>query len=402
MLTPYDEYPVHQAARPFSHIPSTDYNWDDGYYFAAMSPTHKTQLCCGLRVNPNSDMVGGYALLNIEGRQTTLRFSRCWRRDFTLKVGPFQIEFIEPLKKIRIALGENPSGISFEMYWEGTSPAVLEKHHVAENRGRRTTDQTRYSQAGKVAGWMSFRGKRTVMNEEDWYGARDHSWGLYAERPPLSPVSTLLPPRQVTGAKRGFRFWTCWRTGEFSGHYEINESSDGRQIALNDAFGVPFSGKLFRGWDQEFELDAGRHEMEYHAGSQLLKRGLIFLTDSRGQEWRQEFIPCAPPWLPITMGYSPGSWKDGGTFHTYHGSEELAMEWDEFDFANQPVPRPNYLPTGAAREDSFGFNNNTDQPVYGQEYVCRVTTYAPDGTIAIGGGQSEHVISPPYFPYGFK
>ena len=37
MLTPYDEFPVHQASRPFSYIPSTDYNWDDGYYFGVQS-----------------------------------------------------------------------------------------------------------------------------------------------------------------------------------------------------------------------------------------------------------------------------------------------------------------------------------------------------------------------------
>ena len=33
MLSQYDEYPVHQAPRPFAHIPSTDYSWDEGYYF---------------------------------------------------------------------------------------------------------------------------------------------------------------------------------------------------------------------------------------------------------------------------------------------------------------------------------------------------------------------------------
>lgn len=33
LLTPYDELPVHQSSQPFSVIPSTDYGWDDGYYF---------------------------------------------------------------------------------------------------------------------------------------------------------------------------------------------------------------------------------------------------------------------------------------------------------------------------------------------------------------------------------
>lgn len=42
MLTPYDEFPVHQAPYTFSHIPSTDYNWDDGYWFAPSIRTNRS------------------------------------------------------------------------------------------------------------------------------------------------------------------------------------------------------------------------------------------------------------------------------------------------------------------------------------------------------------------------
>lgn len=45
-----------------------------------------------------------------------------------------------------------------------------------------------------------------------------------------------------------------------------------------------------------------------------------------------EFPVHQAPWVVQTMGYHPGSWSDGGTFFTYHGSEELALEWDQFDF----------------------------------------------------------------------
>ena len=82
MLTPYDEFPVHQAPHPFSYIPSTDYNWDDGYWFGVFSPDDKVFLGTYMRVNPNSDMIGGCALINVAGRQFTVRFSRCWRRNF--------------------------------------------------------------------------------------------------------------------------------------------------------------------------------------------------------------------------------------------------------------------------------------------------------------------------------
>ena len=59
MLTPYDEFPVHQASRPFSHLPSTDHAWDDGYFFGVYSAEAKLFLFTGMRVNANADVIGG-------------------------------------------------------------------------------------------------------------------------------------------------------------------------------------------------------------------------------------------------------------------------------------------------------------------------------------------------------
>src|ERR1700678_216629 len=126
MLTPYDEFPVHQSPYPFSYIPSTDYNWDDGYYFGVFNASEKIFLATGLRINANSDMIGGYALLNVDGRQFTARFSRCWRGNFSVAVGALRYEFLEPLRRVRLLLGDNPSGLTFDLSWEGTSPAVEE------------------------------------------------------------------------------------------------------------------------------------------------------------------------------------------------------------------------------------------------------------------------------------
>lgn len=401
VLTPYDEFPVHQSAYPFSYVPSTDYNWDDGYYFGVINPDEKVFLATGFRVNPNSDMIGGYALLNVAGQQHTVRFNRCWRRDFNLRIGPFRLEILEPLRRLRLVLEENESGQSFDVIWEGAAPPYLEQHHTAENRGRRTTDQSRYSQPGFCSGFIALRGRRWEVYPESWSGTRDHSWGLYAERPPLGPDRKWLPPPQNIGPARALRFWTVFRTGEYSGFYHLHEDADGRQLKMNDVFGTPFGGQMFKSWSGEaIELIAGRHQLELHPGTPLLKKGTVFLTDSKGNEWRQEFDAPAPPWVVMTMGYHQGSWKDGGNFFTYHGSEELALEWDEFDFSKQPVL---YTPYGGSDvSDKFGIHKTFAEPIYGVEYGTRVTTYAPDGTSGRGAGQLEFFINPPYRPLGFE
>lgn len=403
MLTPYDEFPVHQSPHPFSYVPSTDYSWDDGYYFGVFSPRERVFLATGLRVNPNTDMVGGYALFNWAGRQYTVRFNRCWRRDFALCVGPFSIAFVEPLRKVRLALAKNGSELEFDLLWEGASPAYLEEHHTAMSRGRRTTDQTRYSQPGKASGSIRFRGRHFDVEPGSWSGSRDHSWGLYAERPPLAPPRHLLPPKDALGPARALRFWTVFRSDPYSGFYHLHETADGRQVKMNDVFGIPFGGKLFRGWsDEVVALAAGRHELEFEPGTRILKGGRIFLTDDSGREWRQEIRVASPPWVPMTMGYTPGSWKDGGTFFTFHGSEELALEWDEFDFSHQPMRYAPYHVAGAAAGDDFGLGLQYDKPIHGIEYLGEITTISPDGTRSTGGGQIEFMINGPYRPYGFE
>jgi hypothetical protein len=401
MLTKYDEYPVHQVPYPFSYVPSTDYAWDEGYYFGVFSPEDMVFLAVGFRINPNTDMIGGYAMINVAGQQHTLRFSRCWRREIDLHVGPFRMEVVEPLRLIRLVLDENDSELAFNLLWEGTSPAFLEEHHLAVNRGRRTTDLTRYSQPGAAAGHISLRGHRWDVTVDRWTGARDHSWGLYADRPPLAPAARLLPPRQTPGPKRVMRFWTCFRSGPYSGFFHLHDDEDGVQRRFDDVYGTPFGGAMYRGGTEEIVLASASHELQFKPGTRLLLHARLQVQDANQKTWRFDFEVTSPPWFGSTIGYTAGSWKDGGTFHTYHGSEELALEWDDFDFSHQPLRYTPYA-SGEALTDGMNLGIDFSKPVHGIEYLVRVTLQAPDGTVTTGAAQVEHFINGRYRPYGFE
>jgi hypothetical protein len=402
VLTPYDEFPVHQTPQPFSHIPSTDYSWDEGYWFAIFNPEEKMFVGVGARVNPNTDMFGGYAFINRDGIQRTVRFSRAWRRNFELDIGPLHIRFPEPLKTIQLTLDRNASGIEFDLLWHGTSPAYLEERQIVVHRGRRTTDQTRYSQAGKVSGSLALGDSRWTLDPEKWSGGRDHSWGLYVERAPLAPNAALLPPRQPAGKPRALRIWTCFRTGPVSGFFHLHETADGEQCQMDDPFGFPFGGVLcVEGQGEMIHLATGRHQIEYREGTRIATRAAIYLTDEAGGEWTLELTPVAAPWFPATLGYTPGSWKDGGTFHTFHGSEELASEWDEFDFSRQPVVHKPYRLADPGAHDAFGLGFNFDKPMIGIEYLTRAVLRLPGGDVAVGAAHFEHYINGAYRPYGF-
>jgi hypothetical protein len=94
--TPYDEFPVHQTPEPFSVPSVSDDAFDDGFSFGVFSAEHEVFLFTGLRVNPNNDMVGGYAGVMRGGVQTTVRFKRRWRPDSATRIGHYRRTGILP------------------------------------------------------------------------------------------------------------------------------------------------------------------------------------------------------------------------------------------------------------------------------------------------------------------
>src|SRR5678815_1574260 len=154
-LSKYDDLPIHQSPYPVSYQPNTDYSFDEGYMWGAVNPRLGLYLLTGFRITPNADVIGGHAGLNRAGVTRTLRFSREWRRRLDTVAGPYRVEFTRPMEEIRLVLEKNPSGLEWDLVWQARAPAHLSSHHLAVNRGRRTTDQSRYNQVGRVSGWAS-------------------------------------------------------------------------------------------------------------------------------------------------------------------------------------------------------------------------------------------------------
>ncbi len=387
VLSPYDELPVHQTSRPLSVVADTSTGFDDGYYFGAFSAVDQTFCFQGLRILPNTDLVGGYVGLHRGGRQRTVRFSRTWRDVCDTAVGPYRITVVTPYRHIRLQLAPNESGLSCELDWYGAAPAYLEAHHLATNRGRPTTDQSRYSQAGTVRGWIDLDGERIDVGPPHWFGSRDHSWGVYFERPPLAPDAALLPPRAPEGVSRALRFWTLFASDGMSGFYAIHEDALGRQVPMNDTFGTPFEGRLSVGWDDEvYELTAGRCDLKLVPGTRLLHRARVVLRDSAGAQWVQEVQPACLPWVTSTIGYQACSWRDGGSMRTYHGPG-TSVEFDEIDVSTQPF-------------DHRQHDGTLQRGLIGKEYLVSTRTVAPDGREWVGAGQTELFLDGPYAPLG--
>lgn len=388
-LSAYDDLPVHQTPYPVSYIPSSDFSFDEGYMWGAMNPRLGQYLLSGFRITPNADVIGGHAGYNRRGVTRTLRFSREWRREIDTVVGPYRVEFVRPMKEIRITLGPNPSGMEWDLRWHAAAPAHLSMHHVAVNRGRKTTDQSRYNQVGLVEGWAKIDGQRTELDGREWFGIRDHSWGIYEGRPPLGGHSRWLPPPETPAARRALRFSFFFHCEAFNGFFHLHEDEEGRQVLMNDAFGIPFEGVLDWGWNRRLELAGATHKLRFVPGTRSVSGGELDVTDKEGGRWKFEFEITAPPYVIVPVGYHLGSWKDGGNIHTWHGPADPYLEWDEFDFSKQP-----------AKHTMYG--ESEPRTVYGVEHCGTVKVTAPDGSVHTGMQHTEVFLNGRYTPYGFE
>ena len=389
-LTPYDEFPVHQAPYPLSYVPSTDYAWDEGYFYMVYSADAQVNLITGMRINPNADIIGVHVGINYRGRQRTVRMSRTWRKQFYTAVGPLRYDVVEPYRDIRLSLGENEAGLTFDLHWLGLAPLHLSAHHLATVRGRRTTDQARYNQTGTAQGWIEFEGQRFEVSPVNWGASRDHSWGIYEARPPLVPETQWLPPPDVKGVKRALRFSMFFAAGDYSGHLHLHEDEDGNQVATNDAFGIPFEGAIDSGFDlPRVHLRSGSHALVFVAGTRSLRQGTLTLIDETGGVWKVRFDVAWPAAPVIQCGYHLGSWRDGGTIATYHGPADPHFEWDEFDFSKQPTAHTLYGTT-------------TPRQVYGVEHIARIRLTDPREQVVQGQAQIEVFLNGRFAPYGFS
>lgn len=365
MLSPYDELFVHQTPETFAEVSSSDLGWDDGTYLGVYSAVHRCFLFAGMRVSPNSDMIGGYVGIAAGGRQRTVRFSRPWRSDMSTSIGPMHLEVVRPFEEVRLRVDECDAGLACDITWRASRPAHLEPRHRARRHGRLTTDQSRYSQGGSPTGWIDDDGERITVDPTDWSADRDHSWGLYAARSPLAPSSRWLPPvDELDGARRALRLWANLELGAAAGMFQIHEDEHGGRSGLNDTFATPFEGRMWRDGAPWIRFVDGRHRIDLVPGTRVVRRLEVELVDDDGHTWIQEYVPTAPPWTPAVIGYHRGSWSDGGSMFTYRDGPSVECDELEID------PQPFTLVMADGREHTG---------MIGNEYVCEVTMTDPDG-----------------------
>ena len=229
MLTPQDDLIGHQLPTTFDQIDNSDPAWMERlWYTGHPTPAGDVIFDIGLGYHPNRNVMDAFAGVAVPGRQWNFRASRRLRPDpLTTSVGPLSIQVIEGLRRHRLVLAANDSGIRFEIEFIASMNPHEEKSHQRRRDGRITENMARAQQLGRYQGWLEFDCRRIEIDSARWVGQRDHSWGVRSEMrsDESTPPLTFYPP-----------FFYCWATAQFANrglHIFFKERAPGEKIYLS-------------------------------------------------------------------------------------------------------------------------------------------------------------------------
>lgn len=229
MLSPQDDLLGHQLPTTFDHVGQSDSRWTERYWYTAHRIDGTDLLIdVGLGLYPNRNVMDGFAGVAVGGKQYNFRASRRLRPN-PLKpvVGPLQFRVVEGLKHHRITLGPNESALEFELDYHASMPGAEEAQSYRRRHGRLEEDLTRMTQFGRWSGWVKVDGHRTEVDPTNWWGQRDHSWGVRA-------VMNTDLTRVAEPAYRNFLFlWCMYQFEDFGICLFLKERAPGDPIYVS-------------------------------------------------------------------------------------------------------------------------------------------------------------------------
>ncbi|MCP3988433.1 MAG: hypothetical protein GY724_05150, partial [Actinomycetia bacterium] len=193
MLNRFDDYPVHQTPEPLAMPATSDPNFYDRSWFNGYDREASRYFALGLALYPHRGIIDcAFSTVEAGGRQHCFYGSaRAPQERTDTRVGPFKLEIVEPLRRARVILDDNDSGVSCDLTFSARTSAIQEARAVLWSGSRRVMDATRFAQFGRWTGTVRHPDGEFAVDDETWLGTKDRSWGLrgVGERVPLGAPS---------------------------------------------------------------------------------------------------------------------------------------------------------------------------------------------------------------------
>ncbi len=367
MLNKLDDFPIHQTVEPIAHPATTDRNAYDRFWFNGFSTDGEWFFGVAMGLYPHRGILDcAFSLVRKDGLQRCFFASRRAPLERTeMQVGPLRIEIPEPMRRTRVVLDDNASGLACDLTFSARTAAIQEGRQTLWNGPKRTMDTTRFDLFGRWSGTICTPEGDIAVSANTCLGVKDRSWGV---RRIGEPETGGAPSTAPFGA---FFLWAPLFWDDHVSQAIFYDNTEGKPL-IREAIVAPLYDsepccpEAEDGRDRR--LATARHRLTYHPGTRLARGGEIDLVD---HDDSVRTIAC-DPMLTFYMkgiGYNHPEWGHA------HWKGELAMGHESFDPAKlDPLQIANF---------------HTQQVVQVRDGEQR------------GLGVLEQVVLGPYAPAGF-
>lgn len=370
MLNRLDDFPIHQTPDPIAVPATSDRNVYDRTWFNGYSTDGSRFFGIGMAVYPHRDVIdGAFSTVETGGRQHAFYGSRRAPAERTdMAVGPFRIEIVEPLRRTRVILDDNESGLACDLTFSARTAPIEEARQTLWSGNRRWMDATRFDQFGRWSGTVQHPDGE--FHVDDWHGTKDRSWGVR----PVGERETGGAPTRPGGV---FFLWAplIWDDHVSNAIFFDGPSGEplvreGLEAALYDAeSSIPDSLD-----DPATRMATAAHRVVYHPGTRLAASAEIDLV-RLGGEVRTVTLEPGLRFQMKGLGYGHPIWRQGA----WRGELELGGE--SFDPAELDLLAPENLHVQQVVRASDG-----DRTGLGVLEQIAIGPYAPAGWVDLFDG----------------
>jgi len=367
MLNKLDDFPIHQTPEPLAHPATSDRNVYDRYWYNGYAPDGSYYFGIGMAVYPHRGIMDcAFSVVQPGMLQHCFYGSRRAPVERTeLDVGPFRLDIIEPMRKARVTLDDNESGITCDLTFSARTASIQEERQTLWSGARRWMDATRFDQFGRWQGVINHPEGTIKVDESVCHGTKDRSWGV---RTVGEPESGGAPNRP-----NGICFvWAPLFWEDHVSHAIFFDGQKGEPLVREGLEAPLYASEAEIPGTEDGLVDrklTARHRIQYHEGTRLAKSAEIDLVNL-DDGIRTISLEPKLTFMMKGLGYGHPEWKQG----MWKG--ELATGHESFDTRQLDYQAPENLHT---------------------QQVVKATDGEKEGV-----GVLEQITVGPYEPAGFK
>jgi len=367
MLNKLDDFPIHQTPEPIAYPASSDRNVYDRTWFNGYAQDGSYYFGIGMAVYPHRGILDcAFSVVQPDGRQHCFYGSRRAPVERTeMEVGPFRIEIVEPMRRTRVVLNHNVSGVACDLTFSARTASIKEARQTLWAGMRRVMDATRFDQFGRWSGTVRHPDGEISVSDQTCMGTKDRSWGVRRVGEPDRGGAPAAP--------QGFFFlWAPLIWDDHISHAIFFDGPRGEAL-VREGIEAPLykSESEVPGVEdgRDRRMATARHRVNYVPGTRLAKSAEIDLVELDGGTRTIALEPILKFQMK-GLGYGHPEWGQG----MWKG--ELEVGGESFDPRQLDMLAP--------------------ENIHVQQVVR-----ASDGKRA-GVGVLEQICIGPYAPAGFK